>query len=261
VKASLLVLTVLMIWSLSNNQVFQPAYTIAKIVPEKDQVRPGEIFTVSVDVIPGFGVGISAADVTVSFDVNVLEALSMVEGTLLGDSPLSVMRKINNSEGFVRYAAARQGSTPVPTQPATLITIRFKVRDNAPQTTTQIIFKDLRLTDQNPQPITEVSLLNASIIIQTATTTTTVTGQTTAGTTTVTLITTFTTYATVTFTTGSPYTTTVYLPQTVYIQRDAMQTQPLYYYIAAIAVTATAIALSLGMTGRRRKPRVVSYSY
>ncbi|MEM2057336.1 MAG: cohesin domain-containing protein, partial [Thermoproteota archaeon] len=117
-KISLLILTVLIIESLSTTpyQVLQPAYTIARIVSEKDQVGPREIFTVKVDITPEYGVGISAADVTVSFDASVLEALSIDEGTLLGDSPLSVMRKINNSEGFVRYAAARQGSTPVPTQ-------------------------------------------------------------------------------------------------------------------------------------------------
>jgi hypothetical protein len=123
----------------------EPAIT--SLTTSATQVAHGEEFVVAVDVDP-HGRGISAGQVVVRFPPHVFSVSLAVPGRLLGGQPLVGARQVDDAEGTVRLAVARQGTTSIPSEPGAFATIHFLVRDNVRPATYSISLDSIALSDE-----------------------------------------------------------------------------------------------------------------
>lgn len=106
---------------------------IVNLDPSPDEVRPGEEFTLNINVDPN-GHGISAGEIELfSVSNQVMEILidEVREGTLLGSEPIEGIKEKTGSVGGrenLKYSIARKGTTPVPTETGTLATVKLRIR-------------------------------------------------------------------------------------------------------------------------------------
>ena len=104
---------------------------IVTLTPASIDAESGGSFTVDVEVDPK-GQGISAAEVTINFDPQVFAYEGMSVGELLGPSPLVGAESADQEIGQLIFALARRGETSAPTDAGTLVTLTFRVLDDAP---------------------------------------------------------------------------------------------------------------------------------
>ena len=92
-------------------------------------VHKGEQFEVKVEVNPN-GKGISAGEVNVSYNTQVMEMVRLEPGDLFGPNPIEGVNLIDNEKGRIRYALGRQGVTHPPTKQGTFAILVLRIRDS-----------------------------------------------------------------------------------------------------------------------------------
>jgi hypothetical protein len=133
--------------------------------PPSLEVKPGQEFTVKICADPG-GKGISAGEVNVIFNPDVLECIDIGSGDILGPSPLVGVKKIDNVNGSLRFAIARIGRTEPPTQPGVFAEIRFKAKPEANIGTYTIELVGIGLADEKFNDITDISIDDGSVEVR-----------------------------------------------------------------------------------------------
>jgi len=121
---------------------------------------------VNVTVDPA-GKGVSGAEVKIAFDASVVECEDVSPGELLGDSPVQGIKEIDNENGTVWYALARNrsDSTPVPTEEGTFAVLSFKVKEDASEGTYYLRITSAKLTDENFNYISPIEIKNGTFTI------------------------------------------------------------------------------------------------
>ena len=103
-------------------------------------------------------VGVSAAQVVLSFDPGSLEVLELVPGPFLGASPLVLRSDISEVQGLVTFTAARRGPTQEMGEPGALLTLRLR-RKEATETPNPVVrVETLELTGPDFKFIQNVGL-------------------------------------------------------------------------------------------------------
>ncbi len=132
------------------------------ISPKTQNAQAGSQIKVSVEVVPAAW-GISGAELQVSFDPQKLEAVSIKPGSALGASTIEGMSKIDNAQGTITYALARQGETTAPGQMGALANIEFRAKTGAAGSASIVISK-VGLSDENFQTIAGVTSEGARVV-------------------------------------------------------------------------------------------------
>ena len=104
--------------------------TIINVVPARVEVSSGEEFSVEIAIDPD-GAEVYSTQYTLSFDPDVLEALSQEEGDLLNEdgaaNTIEITNVIDNEAGTLEYGLTRMGVTTGITAAGTLSRITFRV--------------------------------------------------------------------------------------------------------------------------------------
>ncbi len=130
--------------------------------PKSQTAKAGILIKVSIEVVPA-NWGVSGAEVQVSFDPQKLEAVSIKPGSALGANPIEGMSKIDNAQGTIIYALARQGETTAPGQKGALADIEFRAKTGAAGSA-RIEKSKVELSDENIQAIAGVTSEGAAIV-------------------------------------------------------------------------------------------------
>ncbi len=139
---------------------------LARVAPSSLAVAPQGRALVSIEVLVA-GVGVSAADVTISFDPKSLRIIGVEPGDLLGENPLVGMKSIDQEAGEARIALARTGKTRVPTPSGTLLVVTVQVlKDAAPGSRLPLRIAQLTLVDQAFNAISQVRLQEGEVLVQ-----------------------------------------------------------------------------------------------
>ena len=137
----------------------------ARIAPETLRLAPGELAVVTVDLALG-QVGLSGADLTLTFDPLGMRVLGVEPGGILGANPVIGLSRVDQEQGEVRIALARVGETKAPTPAGTLATISIQVlQGTGPGTTLALQLTRLTLADEAFQEIQNVQLRDAEISV------------------------------------------------------------------------------------------------
>lgn len=218
------------------------------IEADRTHVSPGEILTARVAVDPA-GKGISAVDLELSFNPSILEALSISRGRLLGEDVIELFSEVNNTTGTIRYVAARIGPTIPPTPKEILISIDFRVKQNAAPTSAMIVVNRIGISDEKIADVRDLVIRNATIAITTVSATT----STPPTAVTPTIITTRIAAGHFQSPAGSAQMTMAYIES-----RDAInQTLLLVAFMVAILTIFVCVTLLVAARRRRRKPIIV----
>ena len=100
------------------------------INPRTRHVLQGGEFGFNIEVMPA-GWGVSAGEVTLSYDSNAFELLEVRRGDLLGTDALVGVEKIDRKSGTITYALARAGATVAPGRRGVLATVILRVKVSA----------------------------------------------------------------------------------------------------------------------------------
>ncbi len=113
--------------------------------------------------------GITAGDVELSFDPDVLEAIDIQPGLLMGSDVIMAKRTIDNTNGKLRLAVGREGTLPVwsiPTSEGTFATAELKVQDGASPQTVTVTISLIGLADQNFEDVLGIITSSATVRVQ-----------------------------------------------------------------------------------------------
>ncbi|MEM2148959.1 MAG: cohesin domain-containing protein [Ignisphaera sp.] len=205
----------------------------------KMKVSPGETFLANVIIDPAEK-GISAVDVILSFNPEVLEALNISKGRLLGENVIELFSEINNTAGIIHYVAARVGATTPPTPKEILASIVFRVKQNAKPINTTISIARIGIADERIADIEYINTKNVTISIARPTIVTT------SPTTVITISTSFSSY----FPTTTPI-----------IITEGRETVSLVILLSMLLIIISILAISIllltASKRKRRKPIVV----
>lgn len=127
--------------------------------------KPGNEFEVLIEVSPG-ALGISAAELSLSFDPDVFEVSAMVPGELLGDNPLVALYEIDNDKGRLAIGLARQGVTTAPTPKAVVATASFKINSNTEAGAHELNLTAFALANQDFEDVEDVVFSGLSIKVE-----------------------------------------------------------------------------------------------
>lgn len=131
--------------------------------PPSQQVVTGEEIIVSVETkLKGFG--ISAAEITLEFDPNVLQVIGLTAGELLGSGPLVGTEEKDDQRGVIHYALARKGPTQITDCAGVLAVIKFKVVGSAGDQH-NLTLSEVKLTNQDFKTISGFEIHNGSVEI------------------------------------------------------------------------------------------------
>lgn len=122
------------------------------LMPLSIEASPGEEFEVEVRINLEEK-GISAGEISLTFDGGAMEIASIEAGDLLGANPLVGLEEIDNQAGTAKYALARMGATSVPTPPGVLAMLTLKVLDSAKSGTYELGLSKVGLSDENFEDI------------------------------------------------------------------------------------------------------------
>jgi hypothetical protein len=134
--------------------------------PLPEKVKPGEQFKVEVRVEPGKQ-GISAGEINLSFDSQVMQVVEVKPGELLGERPLPGILNIDNEAGTLNYSLARIGETTAPTSGATFAVITFQILNSAEPGDYKLGFTGVGLANENFEDISGIRVKGASVKIKT----------------------------------------------------------------------------------------------
>ena len=130
--------------------------------PNSLEAKPGAVFTVEVHIDPG-DMGVSAAELHISYPSAVLSLLNVSLGEFFGSEPLTALSEYDG--GVVKYAIARVGSTPKPTPPGVVLTLNFQVKQQASPGNYAIEFVKVDLVDESFNRITSFTIDNLTLTI------------------------------------------------------------------------------------------------
>lgn len=136
------------------------------LVPSPREIKPGEQFKVEVQVKPGKQ-GVSAVEINLSFDPEVMQVIDIKPGALLGDSPLPGILNIDSDTGTVSYSLARIGATEAPTPAATFAVVTFQVLNSAQGGDYELTLAGVGLANENFEDIQDIRVKGASIKVKT----------------------------------------------------------------------------------------------
>ncbi len=143
--------------------VISPA-TPVFLNPKAQQILPGAQFSVNVEVLPGKW-GVSAGEVTLTFDPQALEVVSIKPGNLLGPKTLVGTEKVDAQTGTITYAAGRDGNTVTPGVRGVFATVRFKAT-NTTKGKLVIGVAKASLSDEKFEDVPELKAQGATITIE-----------------------------------------------------------------------------------------------
>ena len=132
--------------------------------PKSQTAKPSSQIKLSIEAVPADW-GISAAEVQVFFDPTKLEAVSIKAGSALGANPIEGMSRIDNGQGIIIYALARQGETKAPGASGAIANIEFRAKTGAAGTA-RIELTRVGLSDENFQAIAGVTSDGANIVFK-----------------------------------------------------------------------------------------------
>jgi hypothetical protein len=132
--------------------------------PKSQQVVQGTDFNLNIEVLPGKW-GVSAGEVTLTFDPKALEVVSIKPGNLLGTKTLVGTEKVDSNAGTITYAVGKVGNTVTPGVRGVFATVRFKAKNTARGTLT-VGIKGASLADEKFEGIPELKTQGATVIIE-----------------------------------------------------------------------------------------------
>ncbi len=130
------------------------------VSPATQTVALGGTFSVDVVVDPG-SYGISGGQVDIQFDPTAMSADSLVEGGLLGASPLVGSKLVDNGAGTLQLALGRVGATTPPTAAGVFATITFTGKDKPGTFAIDITFAGM--ADQGFNDIESLEITDGSV--------------------------------------------------------------------------------------------------
>ena len=134
-----------------------------RITPGSLTVAPGDLSQVVVEIVLG-DVGLSAVDLTLSFDPRGMRVIAVEPGSLLGTNPIAGVERIDQEAGEVRIALARVGSTQAPTTGGALFSISLQVHEGAtPGATLPLRLTGATLVDEAFEELSEVRLEDGEV--------------------------------------------------------------------------------------------------
>ncbi len=132
--------------------------------PKSQQVVPGADFNINIEVLPGKW-GVSAGEVTLTFDPKALEVISVKPGNLLGAKTLVGTEKVDGNAGTITYAVGKVGNTVTPGVRGVFATVRFKAKNTARGTLT-IGIKGTSLADEKFEAVPGLKVQGATVMIE-----------------------------------------------------------------------------------------------
>jgi hypothetical protein len=134
------------------------------IESSKYEVRPGEIFTVSVRVNPRI-YGISGGEIVLKYDPQIFELIDIKVGEFFGLNPIIGVKSIDKSTGMIHYAIARTGETEKPSPPGVLLILTFRTVETeyVNEGLYDIIIANIGLSDEKFEEITNIRIQNVKI--------------------------------------------------------------------------------------------------
>lgn len=136
------------------------------LVPSPKEIKPGEQFEVEVQIKPGKQ-GVSAVEINLSFDPEVMQVIDIKPGTLLGNSPLLGILNIDSEAGTVSYSLARIGETKAPTTAANFAIITFQILNSAQGGDYGLTLAGIGLANENFEDIQDIRVKVASVRVKT----------------------------------------------------------------------------------------------
>ena len=135
---------------------------VVSLSPSNVDAEAGGRLTVNVEVDPK-GQGISAAEVTINYDPEVLTYEGMSAGDLLGGSPILGIESANSESGQLTFALGRRGPTPTPTDPGTLAALTFTVLEDAPDGKHELTIYRVGLADAAQADVALIASSSATV--------------------------------------------------------------------------------------------------
>ena len=120
-------------------------------------------------VVDPAGYRISAGEVELSFNPQVLEAIDIQAGALLGSDVILGARQIDNVGGKLRIAVAKVGSIPgtaPPTAQGVLATTQWKVREGVAAQQVSITISFVGLADRSFQDVPGITVSSGTVKVQ-----------------------------------------------------------------------------------------------
>jgi hypothetical protein len=136
------------------------------LVPSPNEIKPGEQFEVEVQVQPGKQ-GLSAVEINLSFEPEVMQVIDIKPGELLGDGPLPGILNIDSEAGTVSYSLARIGATEAPTPAATFAIITFQILNSAQGGDYELTLTGVGAANENFEDIKDIRVKGASVRVKT----------------------------------------------------------------------------------------------
>ena len=135
------------------------------ISPNSQGASPGQALTVEVKVEPST-CGVSGGEIHLSFDPTAMRVIGYEAGDLLGATPLIGLEELDSEAGTLKYALARLGDTPVPTQSGAFMVIDFEVLDTAKSGTYDLELTKVGLADEEFQEVEKFKVQGSSVDIK-----------------------------------------------------------------------------------------------
>ena len=135
---------------------------VATLMPGFQEISAGERFTLDLVVEPHEH-GLSGSQITFSYNPNLLTALNIEAGILLGEDPLIGQTTVDNERGEIVFVIARSGPTEPPTSDGILVTSEWRVNEQVSAQESVIALVSVVLSDENFQYISPVKIGSATV--------------------------------------------------------------------------------------------------
>ena len=136
-----------------------------RVEPALAKAARGQEIELQVVVEPGLN-GVSAGEITLSFDPGFIQVIDIEAGDFLGAKPAQGPRRIDNTAGTALYALARVGETSSPSPDGTFATIRVRVQDSSASGQGQLGLTEVKFTDDAFEFISDVEVTDTAIEVK-----------------------------------------------------------------------------------------------
>ena len=131
------------------------------VMPSLQTVSKGDNFTVNITIDPE-GSEVFGAQYELQFDNSLLSVTSQAKGPFFGGDASVFKNELNNTMGWVKYGETRTKQPAVSNQ-GILATITFTAIESG---TCSLNLSEVKLSDPNAQPISDVSVNNGTCEIE-----------------------------------------------------------------------------------------------
>ena len=131
------------------------------VMPSLQTVSKGDNFTVNITIDPE-GSEVFGAQYELQFDNSLLSVTSQAKGPFFGGDASVLKNELNNTMGWVKYGETRTKQPAVSNQ-GILATITFTAIESG---TCSLNLSEVKLSDPNAQPISDVSVNNGTCEIE-----------------------------------------------------------------------------------------------